>query len=41
MNDDFKKITKAFEHAVISMQKDVEYLANHSNVNEKFIWSQK
>lgn len=37
MSDDLKKVTTAFEQAVISMQKDVEYLANHSNVSEKFI----
>ncbi len=37
MSDDFKKVTEAFEQAVISLRKDVEYLANHSNVSDKFI----
>ncbi len=37
MSDDFKKVTEAFERAVISLRKDVEYLANQSNVSDKFI----
>ncbi|WP_281991255.1 hypothetical protein [Aquimarina aggregata] len=37
MSDDFKKITEAFGQAVISFQKDVEYLGDHTNVSDQFI----